>query len=171
LMGPDRFPTNAEWFVTDKDELTFEVLEIDLPNNATRAKYKTLNQHLVNYPDIHPCGTITARAVVIRNGWDTTGATIPPDTGKKCQFVLEEGALRLLTVDMKLTMGVCTLNVGLKFIHYIKGILPSFYLFLPQELMFQYKEPVPNDRPSRSVHDPEDDGDVVAGNPAGDLDD
>ncbi|KAH6856240.1 Argonaute complex, subunit Arb1, partial [Chaetomium sp. MPI-CAGE-AT-0009] len=163
LMGPDRFPTNAEWFVTDKAELTFEVLAIDLPNDATRAKYKAINQHLTSYPDIQPCGTITARAVIIRDGWDTTGAAISPETGKKCQFVLEEGALRLLTVGMKLNMGVCTLNVGLKFIQYIRGILPSFYLFLPQELMFQYKEPVPNDRPARSVYDAEDDGDAMAG--------
>jgi hypothetical protein len=170
LMGPNRFPTDSEWSVTDKAEETFEVLEIDLPNDVTRAKYKAINEHLTSFPDIQPCGTITARPVVIRDGWDNAAATMPPETGKKCQFVLEEGALRLLTVGMKLTMGVCTLNVGLKFIQYIRGIRPSFYLFLPQELMFQYKEPIPNDRPARSVHDCADAGDAMAGNAAGDLD-
>ncbi|KAH6632179.1 Argonaute complex, subunit Arb1 [Chaetomium tenue] len=163
LMGPNRFPADPEWSVTDKAEQTFEVLSIDPPSDATRAKYKAINQHLTSFPDIPTCGTITARSVIICEGWDNAAATSPPDAGKKCQFVLEEGILRLLVVGMKLTMGVCTLNVGLKFIQYIRGIRPSFYLFLPQELMFQYKEPVPNDRPARSVHDREDEGDDVGG--------
>lgn len=171
LMGSSRFPTDSEWSVTDKAEQTFEILEIDLPNDATRAKYKAINEHLTRFPDIEPCGTITVRPFIIRDGWDNAAASMPPETtGKKCQLVLEEGALRLLEVGMKLTMGVCTLNIGLKFIQYIRGIRPSFYLFLPQELMFHYKEPVPNDRPARSVHDCEDEGDAMAGN-TGDLDD
>lgn len=171
LMGPNRFPADSEWSVTDKAEQTFEVLSIDPPNDATRAKYKAINQHLTSYPDIQACGTITARPVIIHEGWDNAAATASPEAGKKCQFVLEEGALRFLTVGMKLTMGVCTLNVGLKFIQYIRGIRPSFYVFLPQELMFQYKEPVPNDRPSRSIYDHEDEEDAMAGNPTGDMDD
>jgi hypothetical protein len=174
LMGPNRFPTDTQWSITDTSELTFEVLAIDFPSDAIRAKYKAINQHLTGYPDIQPCGTITVRPVIVRDGWDNSmTATIPPEADKESQFVLEEDILRLLTEGMKLTVGVCRLNVGLQFIKYIREIRPSFYVFLPQELMFYYKEPVPNDRPAPCVHDCEDDndGDVLAGIPIGDPDD
>ncbi|KAL2169083.1 hypothetical protein VTG60DRAFT_6505 [Thermothelomyces hinnuleus] len=174
LMRADRFPTNSEWFVTDTAEFTFEVLAIKLPTDAIRAKYKAINQHLTGYSDIQPCGTIIARPVIVRDGWDNTmAATIPPEADKESEFVLEEDILRLLVVGMKLTIGVCTLNVGLKFIKYVTQVRPSFYAFLPQELMFHYKEPVPNDRPAKSIYDCEDeaDGDAPTGghNDGGDV--
>jgi hypothetical protein len=161
LMGADRYPTDTEWCVADSSDMTFEVLTINPPNDNVRAKYKAINQHLANYPDIEPCGTITVRPVIIRDGWDNSmTATIPPEADVESQFILEEGILELMRVGMKLTMTVCTLNVGLKFITCVKDVRPSFYVFLPQELMFNYKEPVLNDRPGRSIHN-------VAGDDAG----
>ncbi|KAK4148723.1 Argonaute complex, subunit Arb1 [Chaetomidium leptoderma] len=168
LLEPKSFPVGMEWSVTDTAESTFEILTIELPVEATRAKYKAINQHLTAQADIQPCGTITARPVVIRDGWDNTmAATILPEADVESQFILEEDILQLLRVGMKLTMGVCTLNVGLKFIKYFKEIRPSFYAYLPQELMFQYKEPVMNDRPAPSIHDCDEEEDVLAGVPIG----
>ncbi|KAL2164823.1 hypothetical protein VTH06DRAFT_119 [Thermothelomyces fergusii] len=166
LMGANKFPTNTEWFVTDTAEFTFEVLAVKLPTAAIRAKYKAVNQHLAGFSDIQPCGTIIARPVIVHDGWDNTmTATIPPEADVESEFVLEEDILRLLAVGMKVTMGVCTLNVGLKFIKYVTQVRPSFYVFLPQELMFHYKEPVPNDRPAKSIYDFDDeaDGEASAG--------
>jgi hypothetical protein len=172
LMGPSRFPTDIEWTVTDTIELTYEILTIVLPNDTTRAKYKAVNKHLVDLPDIQPCGTVTARPVIVRDGWDkSVSAAIPAEADVDTQFILEEDILRLLRVGMKLTMGVCTLNVGLKFIKYVTDIRPSFYVFLPQELMFRYKEPVSNDRPAPSIHDMVGEDDGLAESPVGDQDD
>jgi hypothetical protein len=169
LMGADRYPIDTEWRVMDTREMTFEVLTITPPSDASRAKYKAINQHLADYPDIEPCGTITVRPVIIRDGWDNSmTATIPPEADVERELILEEGILELVTVGMKLTLSVCTLNVGLKFIQYVKDIRPSFYVFLPQELMFNYKEPVLNERPGRSIHDFDDDDAGVA---VGDGDD
>ncbi|KAK4234858.1 Argonaute complex, subunit Arb1 [Achaetomium macrosporum] len=163
LFGPKRFQPDAEWVVTETLEYNFEVREISLPDDAVRAKYKAINQHLREYPDIQPCGSIVAHPVIIRDGWDNTmTATIPPEDDVNVQLVLEEGILRLLKVGMKLTMEVCTLNMGLKFIKRVHEIKPTFYTFLPQELMFNYKEPIPSERPARSIYDvgnEEEDGD------------
>ncbi|KAK3306702.1 Argonaute complex, subunit Arb1 [Chaetomium strumarium] len=163
LFGPKRFRTDAEWAVTETIEYDLEVREISLPNDAVRAKYTAINQHLSDYPDIQPCGTVIAHPIIIRDGWDnTTTVTIPPDDDVDIQLILEEDILRLLKVGMKLTMEVCTLNVGLKFIKRVREIKASFYVFLPQELMFNYKEPIASERPSRSIHDvdnEEEDGD------------
>jgi hypothetical protein len=172
LMGASRFPTDIEWTVTETTELTYEILTIVLPNDTTRAKYKAINQHLVDLPDIQPCGIVTVRPVIVRDGWDkSASAAIPAEADVDTEFILEEDILRLLRVGMKLTMGVCTLNVGLKFIKYVNGIRPSFYVFLPQELMFRYKEPVSNDRPAPSIHDMIGEDDGPTGAPVGDQDD
>jgi hypothetical protein len=169
LLGPDHVKPGAEWAVTGTIEQTFEVCKITLPGDAIQAKYKAINEHFVDSPDIQPCGTIIARPVVIKNGWDNTMTeTIPPEAAGKSQFVLEESILQLLTVGMKLTLGVCTMDTGLKFIEYFKDIKPSFYVFLPQELMLKYKEPILNGRPGPSIHR-DDDEDVLAGIPFDDI--
>lgn len=172
LLAEKRLPADEEWAVTRTDEQTFEVCEIKLPGAATKAKYAAINKYLVDYPDFQPCGTITARPVVVRDGWDSTmSARIPDEIAGEAEFVLEEDILRLLKVGMKLTMGVCTLNVGLKFIKYIKHVKPSFYVFLPQELMFYFKEPLPNPRPAPNIHDRDVNEEILAGIPIGDADD
>lgn len=172
LLGPDRFQADTDYAVTGVDEQTFEIREITLPDATARAKYKAVNQHLGDYLDVKPCGTITVFPVAIQDGWDNTmNATIPPEAAVESQFILEEDILQLLEVGMKLAVGVCTMKVGFKFIKYVKSIMPTFYVFLPQELMLNYKEPVPTDRPAPSIHDKDADGDVLAGIPFGDRDD
>lgn len=154
----------VEWPLTKTVEHTFEVLSITLPDAVAKAKYKSVNQHLTDYLEIQPCGTMTARPIIIRDGWDNAmTATIPPEDDVQSSFFLEEDILKLLTVGMKLTMTVCTLgNGGYQFIKHVKDIKPSFYVFLPQELMIKYKEPVLSERPGPSIHD--NNGDEDAGN-------
>ncbi|KAG7287524.1 hypothetical protein NEMBOFW57_007036 [Staphylotrichum longicolle] len=172
VLGPNSIPPNTEWSVLNAEELTFEILAIALPTDAARAKYRSINEHLTEYPDIQPCGTITVRPIVLRDGWDNTAtATVAPEADVESQFILEEDILRLMTVGMKLTVGVCTLSMGLQFIKYVKAIRPSYYVFLPQELMFNFKEPVPNERPARSVHDRDDGDDGGVGGSVGGGDD
>ncbi|KAK4145992.1 Argonaute complex, subunit Arb1 [Dichotomopilus funicola] len=159
VMGSKQTIIPAESSIVDTNEMTIEVRGIQRPNDATRAKYQTVNRHLTGYPDMQPCGTITTRPVVVRDGWDNSAtATIPPEADKDHNFILEDDILRLLKLGMTLTMTVHTLSSGLEFIKCIREIRPTYYLFLPQELMLQYKEPVPNERPARSIYDDEDAG-------------
>ncbi len=160
IYGARSYPFRSRWSIVDTAEQSFEITAITLPNEELLARYTAINNHLAAYPDIEPCGTITVRRVIVHDGWDNAMTeTIPAaEVGVKTQFAFEEKLLRLMRVGMKLTVGVCTMNTGAKFIKYVKAIRPSFHVFLPQELMFSYREPTPNDRPARSVHDKEDDG-------------
>ncbi|GAB1319293.1 Argonaute siRNA chaperone complex subunit Arb1 [Madurella fahalii] len=172
LLRDRSISADKEWVVTGMAEQTFEVCEVNLPDAATRAKYAAVNTHLMDYPGFQPCGTITARPVIVRDGWDNTMAdTVAEGVAGEAQFILEEDILKLLKVGMKLAMGVCTLNVGIKFIKYIKDVKPTFYVFLPQELMFRFKEPVLNPRPAPNIHDQDTNEDILAGIPIGDADD
>jgi hypothetical protein len=47
------------------------------------------------------------------------------------------------------------LNTGIRFIKTISRIVPSFYTFLPQQMMRHYKQPRDDDRPAPSVQNPE----------------
>ncbi|KAL1836425.1 hypothetical protein VTJ49DRAFT_5161 [Mycothermus thermophilus] len=144
-------------------EQTYEVRAITLPTETQRAMYKAVNRHLSgqgSIPEIQPCGTINTRPIIIRDGWDNSAtATIPLEEDVDTQFILEEDILKLLRIGMKLRLRVCTLSTGLKFIQHVRQVLPTFYVFLPQELMLDFKAPVENDRPAKSIHDIGSDGD------------
>ena len=83
---------------------------------------------------------------------------------------MEEETLKLFKLGMKMTLKVCGLNVGLKFIKTIRRLVPSFHTYLPQELMTGYKVPEPNERPAPSIYDVEED-DVLSKIPIGELED
>lgn len=172
LLRDRNTPADKEWTVTGTVEQTFEVCEINPPDAATKVKYAAVNKHLMDYPDIQPCGTVIGRPIIVRDGWDNTMVdTIAEEAAGHVQFILEEEILRLLKVGMKIAMGVCTLNVGIAFIKYIKDVKPTFYVFLPQELMFQFKDPVLNPRPAPNIHDRDTNEDILAGIPICDADD
>ncbi|KAK4184843.1 Argonaute complex, subunit Arb1 [Podospora australis] len=131
----------------------FEVCSITRPTEEIKNKVSVVNKHLSGYPDIPPCGTMTARPVIIRDGWENSmHATIPDEEDVESLFVLEDKILALLKPGMKLKLGTCNTQMGFKLIYYVDEILASFYTFLPQELMWKYKEPVPNCRPGPSIH-------------------
>ncbi len=154
----DRFQTPADWRIIDTRDMTFEIFSITLPDDEMRAKFKSVNEHFPDAPDIPPCGIITAEPVMLRDGWDVTVKELPSSFDGNSVFILEEDILRLLKESMTLDVCVCTLNVGLRFIKYVKAVKPTYYTFLPQELMLNYKEPVANDRPAKSVHDLDEEG-------------
>ncbi|KAK0726342.1 Argonaute complex, subunit Arb1 [Apiosordaria backusii] len=147
--------------VTNPVERTFEVTSITLPTKEMRQKVALVSEHFRKSnpaaTPIHPCGTMTGHPVIIQDGWDITDKLIDEEAKEESSFILEEKILEHLKVGMKLTMGVstCTLPGGgsFKVIRYVKGIKPTYYTFLPQDLMRYWKEPVPNERPGPSIHD------------------
>lgn len=69
-------------------------------------------------------------------------------------FFLDAETMDLLCVGMKMRVVLHELNCDLHFISAVKELLPSFYLFLPQELMLDWKEPKANEREAPSVDNP-----------------
>ncbi|KAI1093022.1 Argonaute siRNA chaperone complex subunit Arb1-domain-containing protein [Rostrohypoxylon terebratum] len=70
------------------------------------------------------------------------------------EFLLEEDLLNKLDKGVKIRVVVCELNIGLRFIKEILDIRVEWDLFLPQMLMENWKDPVPNERPPPSVANP-----------------
>lgn len=68
---------------------------------------------------------------------------------------LDSDIMDLLCPGMKLRVVMHELNCDLNFVSVVKELLPSFYTFLPQELMADWKEPRPNEREGPSVENPD----------------
>ncbi|KAK3323795.1 Argonaute siRNA chaperone complex subunit Arb1-domain-containing protein [Cercophora scortea] len=165
---PKRMMPILDVTVIKSYEKSFEICEVSLPGNQTLAKYKAINQHLGGDTQVKPCGWIVARQTTVLDGWDNT-APEPISGGPTETFFLEEEILRLLKVGMKMNMGVRVLSNGINIIKYVKDVYPTFYTFLPQELMLAYKEPIPNPRPAPNVNDPNVEEDTPGGALTGDL--
>ncbi|KAK3339493.1 Argonaute siRNA chaperone complex subunit Arb1-domain-containing protein [Neurospora tetraspora] len=132
----------------------YEVVGIVLPNAECHAKFKNINKHLgdANANAIKPCGLLQVKPTVIRNGWENTMHKSVEDV--TYNLVMEEEILALMKVGFKFEMDICLLNYGMGFIKKSVDGHPTFYEFLPQELMWGYKEPVANPRPGPSIHNP-----------------
>ncbi|CAK7222564.1 hypothetical protein SCUCBS95973_004884 [Sporothrix curviconia] len=70
-------------------------------------------------------------------------------------FFLDTDIMDLLCVGTKLRVVMHELNCDINFVSVVKELLPSFYTFLPQELMVDWKEPKPNEREAPSVDNPD----------------
>ncbi|KAK4227181.1 Argonaute complex, subunit Arb1 [Podospora fimiseda] len=164
-----------EWTVIDTSTHTWEVTKTILPDDEARTKVNTINNFNRDLPPVQPCGAFFACRISIRDGWDTMFIPdcIREHDKSEVRFVIEESIVKHLTPGMKLTMVVCTTNLerhgGFRFIKKIEAIKPSYYVFLPQELMSTFKEPVKTDRPGRSIFSEE--GFDLDDVPVGDNDD
>ncbi|KAK3984725.1 Argonaute complex, subunit Arb1 [Cladorrhinum sp. PSN332] len=130
-----------EWHVVDTSTHTYEVCNIRLSTDEMKSKLADLNRSL-RYPKRKICAVFTARRAVVPDGWDQTGTAIPEEDKGEVEFVIEEAVVKNLKPGMKLTLVVCTTSLGWKFIKRIEDVKPSYYLFIPQELMITFKEPV-----------------------------
>ncbi|KAK0715182.1 Argonaute complex, subunit Arb1 [Lasiosphaeris hirsuta] len=151
-----------ELAITETTEQTVEVVKRIFPNEQLRARYRSVINHLDTLEsklEIEVCGSLVVRPTVVIDGWDNPTADDDKDkTAEESEvFFVEESILKLLEVGMKLKAVVCTLNTNLKFIKCVHRIYHSFYTFLPQELMFYYKEPAKGNRPAPNVHDADED--------------
>ncbi|KAJ6786580.1 hypothetical protein PWT90_10633 [Aphanocladium album] len=102
---------------------------------------------------LKPLGRAVFRTADIEDGWVHQ---IPPerladDEDVVCFF--EQDILNEMTVGTKVTAQICELSSGFRFVKTLENVQPSFYTFLPQHLIKDYKPPRINDRPPRSVHD------------------
>lgn len=145
--------------VTETEDMTLEVVEISYPDGKRRATYLAANRCLAGEMEIEACGSVTLRPTSIQDGIDTSSVDVASRVATdEVVFFLEESILELLKVGMKLKVKVCTLNDGIRFIKALKAVYPTFYTFLPQQLMLNYREPTPYYRRAPNVHDYDEDG-------------
>ncbi|KAM0261491.1 hypothetical protein ACHAQJ_002172 [Trichoderma viride] len=137
-------------------ECTLEVTMVHLPNEEMIERFKRLAIEIHNSTKkvrLRPVGKLTLKPATIEDGW------VHPDTphpleGKEIDLYFEQDILVNFRPGMKMTAEIGELGSGVNLVRRIRKIVPSFYTFLPQELMRGFKPPRENDRPAPSIHNP-----------------
>ncbi|UNI16824.1 hypothetical protein JDV02_003223 [Purpureocillium takamizusanense] len=103
-------------------------------------------------PGLAPIGRVCVRPTSIEDGWDHPSGPAPVDSDNMWLF-FEDAILANMREGMKMAVVIIELEVGFRFVKACSNVVPTFYTFLPQELMKHYKMPRVNERPAPSVHD------------------
>lgn len=142
--------------VVSTTEATYQILGIERPCQKDKRMVSEQLETMELKGKLKPAGFIRVVPAIIAHGW---GNTPRPDEvdfsdAKQEEFVLEDELLAKFEVGMKIHITACELNIGLRFIKEVHDVRVSFDTFLPQYLMTNWKDPVPNERPPPSIHDP-----------------
>ncbi|TRX98668.1 hypothetical protein FHL15_000010 [Xylaria flabelliformis] len=155
-------PTTIKVISTTKQ--TYQVLGIE----RTRYKDKLMVDKQLEAMNVNIklklAGCLRVAPTIIEHGWGNMPRPDEVDfsNAKEVEFLLEDELLAKLEIGMKIDMTVCELNVGLHFIKEVHDLRVSFDTFLPQYLMTDWKDPVPNERPPPSIHTPNSEEKVVS---------
>ncbi|KAI1450510.1 Argonaute siRNA chaperone complex subunit Arb1-domain-containing protein [Annulohypoxylon stygium] len=139
-------------------EETFKVCHINLRHPSVAKVVAEELKKAGCKVDFASLGRFQAKKSVINYGWSNE---VRPGQWAKIrnlgyrEFLLEEDLLKMLDKGVKIRAIVCELNIGLRFIKEITDIRVEWDLFLPQMLMENWKDPVPNERPPPSVANPD----------------
>ncbi|TFB01463.1 Argonaute-binding protein 1 [Trichoderma ghanense] len=141
--------------LVDQYECALEITEVHLPTEEVIERFKKLAITAAGNKTLRlmPLGKLTLKPVTIEDGWVQQGAAHPLQ-GKEIDLYFEQNILASLKPGMKMALEIGDLGADVRFVKSIRKIVPTFYTFLPQELMVQFKIPQKNDRPAPSVHNP-----------------
>lgn len=157
--------------VVKEYDCTLQITEIQLPSEALTNRFKTtaINQQKpldtntnTDTPPksttpirLTPLGKLLLKPSIIEDEWDDPLPSHGPfASDATITLFFETAVLANLKTGMKLKMTVGELGGGvIRFVKTIQAAVPSFYTFLPQEMMRHYKPPRENERPAPSVHD------------------
>ncbi|KAG5922729.1 hypothetical protein E4U42_005370 [Claviceps africana] len=102
---------------------------------------------------IEPVGRLSLEPAVIEDEWEQPDAPAL-EAGGPLWVYLEHGLLANLLPGMKMEVRLVQLSTGIRFIKSVLRVVPTFYTFLPQQMMKHFKPARENDRAAPSVHDP-----------------
>ena len=115
---------------------------------------KRFLQLQVNDHYISPIGNAVFERTTIRDGWERPDETDPSTAiPRTFDLYLDDRVLKNMVPGMKMNVTVVeVVDVGLYFLKTTGPALPSFYKFLPQELMKRYREPREVEAPASALN-------------------
>ncbi|KZL84123.1 argonaute sirna chaperone complex subunit arb1 [Colletotrichum incanum] len=140
--------------VINEEECSMEVVSVHCPTIESRKLVRSIK--LDERGPFVPVGSIVVKPCLIEDGYDR-GEHFELSE-KEETFFLDEAILVRLQPGFKLQLYVCELNIGIKYIKQARLVLVGWHVFLPQNLMEHFKEPMPNSRPPLSAVMPEAEG-------------
>lgn len=100
-----------------------------------------------------PVGTAKFKFTTLQDGWYDPMADENASQGEEVTLFMETLLLGLLKPGMKIQVRLCQVDAGFYFLKSLVGSHPTFYTFLPQQLMRHFVPPRKNHRPGPSVYD------------------
>ncbi|PNY26320.1 Argonaute-binding protein 1 [Tolypocladium capitatum] len=137
--------------VTKEYTCTMEIVEHDRVAQDTMEHFRRLKVADDN-DRVASVGRALFKPTAIDDGWENP-PTAPVD-GAGIWLYFEDETLAKMPLGIRMALTIVELDVGIRFVKAFSSLVPSFYTFLPQQLMKHYKLPRDNDRPAPSVHDP-----------------
>ncbi|VUC21176.1 unnamed protein product [Clonostachys rosea] len=132
-----------------------EVASIHRPEEHIAKRFESL---CINDSSLglNPIGSATFVPTTIES--DMVYPPMPrPFPEDQMTLYFDDNLLALMKPGMKLQLNVGELDTGFRYIRMVGTVYPSFYTFLPQEMMKYFKPPRPNERPAPSIHTPNQD--------------
>ncbi len=128
---------------------------VELPTPAVTSYFRrlALGSEAHRMLGLQPLGRAVFRPTVIEDGWVRQVPEAPLPADHDVVFFFEQDLLAEMTVGTLVTARVGELSSGFRFVKTLETVQPSFYTFLPQHLIKDYKPPRVNDRPPPSIHD------------------
>ncbi|KAI1330955.1 Argonaute complex, subunit Arb1 [Xylariaceae sp. FL0255] len=144
--------------VTSVKEHDYKITAIHRPDKKDRGKAEAADTDC----EVNSAGILVVVPTIIAHGYGNMPRPEELDSKNlvKEEFILEDELLAKFEEGMTMRVTVCELDVGLRIIHTVHDIRPSFDTFLAQSLMLTFKEPRINDRPPPSVQNPDSDEDA-----------
>lgn len=152
--------------VTHTYDETYEVTALHPADAALIDVYAGITQHDLTLRAVSPVGHAVLTPSIIEDGWDnhpTLAEGRRGGPGKPVTVFLEHAVMAQLGVGVKLRATMCHLeflgggggaSATLEFVKEVSEVVPAWHVYLPQQLMVQYKAPRPDTRPPPSAMDP-----------------
>lgn len=132
-------------------DCTVEITTIIRPEEDIVKRFKSLNV-ADQFMHLSPVGKIKVKPATIEDEWEPVEVQRPFSIGLMTLY-FDDNILAHLKPGMKMSLRVCQLDINLKFVKTLYEIVPTFYTFLPQDMMRYFKPPRENERLAPSIHD------------------
>lgn len=149
-----RLQANKTPQVTGEFACTLQFISVMRPTDDIVKRFESLaldSEHVA----IPAVGKATAKLATIEDEWDHPPQPLSFAKDEEVTLYFDDAVLANIKPGMKANLTLCELDVGIIFVKTMAGVVPSFYTFLPQEMMRHYKAPRESTRPAPSVHDPD----------------
>lgn len=142
--------SEGEHRVTKEFECTLQLKEITRPTAAAIKRFKSFEVSK-NALDLNPIGKAHFTPSIIEDDMDHP--KLPqPFPQKQMILYFDDNILTNFKPGMKISATICEVDGGLRFVKKMTQIVPTFYTFLPQEMMRFFKPPRENERPAPSIN-------------------
>ncbi|KAG6037760.1 hypothetical protein E4U41_004789 [Claviceps citrina] len=149
----DAFASGRLAATTEEYARVVQVARVQRPSDSLVENFSALRIQGGSHA-VEPVGRLYFEAAVIEDEWAQPTMPSVPETEDQLWVYLEDRLLANIMPGMKMEIQFVQLTTGLRFIKTISRIVPTFYTFLPQQMMKHYKPVRDNDRPAPSIHDP-----------------